>query len=189
MPRQWFGGQRRDQVAQPEAKQFERLLHTVCFALAMKVCRDGEGVTKVVRLVVTGAKTEKDAKQVAKTVGTSSLVKTALFGEDANWGRIRVAALGRAGVSIIPHHIALAFDDVLMVRSGMGLGRRAEQRISRVVRRKEFTITLDLGQGSSEAQLWTTDLSYEVCKDQCLVPVLADGNSRSYGSWHSTLAP
>ena len=147
----------------PEAKQFERLLHTVCFALAMKVCRDGEGVTKVVRLVVTGAKTEKDAKQVAKTVGTSSLVKTALFGEDANWGRI-VAALGRAGVSIDPHHIALAFDDVLMVRSGMGLGRRAEQRISRVVRRKEFTITLDLGQGSSEAQLWTTDLSYEYVK-------------------------
>jgi len=109
----------------PEADHFERLLHTVCFALAMKICRDGEGVTKVVRLVVTGAKTAKDAKQVAKTVGTSNLVKTALFGEDANWGRV-VAALGRAGVPIDPHGIALTFDDVPIVKSGMGLGRRAE---------------------------------------------------------------
>lgn len=146
-----------------ESAQFERLLHTVCLALAMKICRDGEGVTKVVRLVVTGAKSTGDAKQIAKTIGTSSLVKTALFGEDANWGRI-VAALGRAGVPIDPDRIALSFDDVPIVQAGVGLGKNAEQHISRIVRRTEFTITLDIGQGTSHAQLWTTDLSYDYVK-------------------------
>lgn len=146
-----------------EAKEFQRLLQHVCFALAMKVCRDGEGVTKVVRLIVTGTKTAEDAKQIARTVGTSSLVKTALFGEDANWGRI-IAALGRAGVPIEPNRIALAFDAVPIVKAGVGLGRYAERQISRIVRRKEFTITLDVGQGAATAQLWTTDLSYDYVK-------------------------
>jgi glutamate N-acetyltransferase / amino-acid N-acetyltransferase len=146
-----------------EAKEFQRLLQHVCFALAMKVCRDGEGVTKVVLLIVTGTKTAEDAKQIAKTVGTSSLVKTALFGEDANWGRI-IAALGRAGVPIEPNRVALAFDTVPIVKAGVGLGRYAERQINRIVRRKEFTITLDVGQGAATAQLWTTDLSYDYVK-------------------------
>jgi len=146
-----------------EANEFQRLLHHVCFALAMKVCRDGEGVTKVVQLVVTGAKSTDDAKQIAKTIGTSSLVKTALFGEDANWGRI-IAALGRSGIPIEPNGVALAFDAVPIVKAGVGLGRNAERHISRVVRRKEFTITLDLGLGSATARLWTTDLSYDYVK-------------------------
>jgi len=145
------------------AIEFQRLLHHVCFALAMKVCRDGEGVTKVVQLVVTGAKSADEAKQIARTIGTSSLVKTALFGEDANWGRI-VAALGRSGIPIEPNCIALAFDAVPIVKAGVGLGRNAERQISRVVRRKEFTITLDLGLGSATARLWTTDLSYDYVK-------------------------
>src|SRR4029079_14962548 len=141
-----------------EAKEFQRLLQHVCFALAMKVCRDGEGVKKGVHLIVTGTKTAEDAKQIARTVGTSNLVKTALFGEDANWGRI-IAALGRAGIPIDPNRIALAFDQVPIVKGGVGLGRSAEQRINRVVRRGEFAITLDLGQGSATARVWTTDLS------------------------------
>jgi glutamate N-acetyltransferase / amino-acid N-acetyltransferase len=151
------------QAGSSEAREFQRLLQHVCFALAMKVCRDGEGVTKVVLLIVTGTKTAEDAKQIAKTVGTSSLVKTALFGEDANWGRI-IAALGRAGVPIEPNRVALAFDAVPIVKAGVGLGRNAERQISRIVRRKEFTITLDVGQGPATAQLWTTDLSYDYVK-------------------------
>lgn len=151
------------QAGSAEAKAFQQLLQHVCFELAMKVCRDGEGVTKVVRLIVTGAKSAEEAKQIAKTVGTSSLVKTALFGEDANWGRI-VAALGRAGVPIEPNRVALTFDRAPIVKAGVGLGRAAERHISRVVRRKEFTITLDLGLGSAVAQLWTTDLSYDYVK-------------------------
>jgi glutamate N-acetyltransferase / amino-acid N-acetyltransferase len=150
-------------VGSSDAKEFQQLLHHVCFALAMKVCRDGEGVTKVVQVVVTGTKTAEDAKQIANTIGTSSLVKTALFGEDANWGRI-IAALGRSRVPIDPNRVALAFDRVVIVKAGVGLGRDAERQISRIVRQKEFTITLDVGQGTAAARLWTTDLSHDYVK-------------------------
>ena len=139
---------------------FQTLLDRVCLDLAMKMVRDGEGVTKVVELVVTGARTHADAKQVAKTVGTSLLVKTAFFGEDANWGRI-VAALGRAGVAIDSRRIGLAFDGVPMVKRGTPLGPAAQRKIDRIVTRKEFTVTIDLGHGKASARLWTTDLSYE----------------------------
>ena len=147
----------------PEASIFQRLLNHVCLSLAMQVCRDGEGVTKVVELVVTGAKTAADARQIARTVGTSSLVKTALFGEDANWGRI-VAAIGRAGVPVDPNRIGLEFDGIPIVKDGAGLGPAADRRISRIMRRNEFTITVRLGQGAATARLWTTDLSYDYIK-------------------------
>lgn len=139
---------------------FQRLLDEVCLGLAMKIIHDGEGVTKVVKLVVTGARTSADARQVVRTIGTSLLVKTALFGEDANWGRI-VAALGRAGVAVDQRRIGLAFDGVPMVKTGGQLGPRAQRKIDQIVRNKEFTITVDLGLGSASARLWTTDLSYE----------------------------
>lgn len=138
----------------------QQLLNRVCLELAMKMLRDGEGVTKVVELVVTGARTLADAKQIVKTIGTSLLVKTAFFGEDANWGRI-IAAIGRAGVAADPRKIGLAFDGVPMVKAGKPLGAPAQRKIDRIVRSKEFTITIDLGLGSSSARLWTTDLSYE----------------------------
>jgi len=147
----------------PAAEEFQRLLDAVCFELAMKVCRDGEGVTKVVRIIVSGAKTQADARQAAKTVGTSNLVKTALFGEDANWGRV-IAALGRSGVPLDPDHVGLSFDGEPMVKNGVGLGADAERRIARVFRRPEFTIAVDLGQGTSSAEMWTTDLSYDYVK-------------------------
>jgi len=87
-------------------------------------------------------------------------VKTALFGGDANWGRV-MAALGRAGVPIDPSRVSLQFGDVPMVRNGQGLGRVAEQKLTKVFRAKEFTILVDLAQGQAEAHMWTTDLSYE----------------------------
>jgi glutamate N-acetyltransferase/amino-acid N-acetyltransferase len=137
---------------------FQRLLDQTCQDLAMKIVQDGEGVTKVVRLAISGAHTDADAKQIANTIGTSVLVKTALFGEDANWGRI-IAALGRAGVAIEPEHIALAFDGVAIVKRGVPLGPAAQRRIDRIVRRKTFTITVTVGCGPGRASLWITDLS------------------------------
>jgi len=139
---------------------FQRMLTEVCRSLALQICRDGEGMTKLVRVLVTGARTVADARQVARTVATSALVKTALFGQDANWGRI-LAAVGRAGVPINQHRLGLRFEGVPIVRRGMSLGPVAERRIARVVRRKEFTITVDLGLGRGQASLWTTDLSYD----------------------------
>lgn len=144
----------------PAFPVFQRLLDHACFSLAMQVCRDGEGVTKVVKVVITGAKTQADARQVAKTVATSNLVKTALFGKDANWGRI-MAAIGRSGVRIDPNKLELVFEGIPIVKEGTSLGPLAERRIARIVRRKEFTVTAHLGQGQAAARLWTTDLSYD----------------------------
>ncbi len=141
-------------------RPFQAMLTQASQSLALQICRDGEGVTKIVKILVTGAKTHGDAHRVANTVATSNLVKTALFGEDANWGRV-MAAAGRAGVPLRSRSLSLSFDGVPMVRQGSGLGPRAERKIATVFRKKEFTIHLDLGQGSAQAHVWTTDLSYD----------------------------
>ena len=141
-------------------RRFLLLLTAACQTLALHICRDGEGVTKVVKIKVTGAATIMQARQVAQTIATSNLVKTALFGEDANWGRV-LAAIGRAGVPITLSKLSVWFDGVQMVRRGVGLGLVAERRISKVFRRKEFTIVVELGQGRCHAHMWTTDLSFD----------------------------
>ena len=144
----------------PNYHRFLRLLTDAAEQLALSICRDGEGVTKVVKIAVAGAVTVSAAKQVAATIATSNLVKTALFGEDANWGRV-MGAIGRSGVTIDPEKLTVRFDDVLMVKGGVGVGRAAEQNIARVFKQKEFTISVDLGQGQAHAHMWTTDLSYD----------------------------
>lgn len=143
-----------------DARTFARLLTSAAETLALMICRDGEGVTKVVKILVEGAATTAAAKQVAVTIATSNLVKTALFGEDANWGRV-MAAIGRSGVSVDPNRITVRFNDVLMVKRGVGMGLKAEQAIARVFKQKEFTVSVHLGQGRARAHMWTTDLSYD----------------------------
>jgi glutamate N-acetyltransferase / amino-acid N-acetyltransferase len=141
-------------------RDFERLLTDAARELALMICRDGEGVTKVVTILVHGAATTAAAKRVAGTIATSNLVKTALFGEDANWGRV-MAALGRSGVAIDPGKVTVRFDGIVMVQRGVGMGLEAEQKIAQVFKQKEFTITVHLGQGQAHAHMWTTDLSYD----------------------------
>lgn len=141
-------------------RQFEQLLAKASEALALAICRDGEGVTKVVKIAVTGAATASAAKRVASTIATSNLVKTALFGEDANWGRV-MAAIGRSGVPIQPDRLTVRFGDIVMVRRGIGTGLDAERKIARVFQQREFTISVNLGRGQARAHMWTTDLSYD----------------------------
>lgn len=155
-----MAGNRQIKEGTPAFRRFVALLTEACEPLALAICRDGEGVTKVVKIVVTAAASQAQARAVAKTIGTSNLVKTALFGEDANWGRV-MAALGRAGVPLDPAKVSLSFGGVPMVRHGVGLGLGAERRIAKVFKRNEFAITVGLGQGTHRAHLWTTDLSYE----------------------------
>jgi glutamate N-acetyltransferase/amino-acid N-acetyltransferase len=155
-----LAGNRVIQIGTPAYRGFVSMLIHACRSLALSICRDGEGVTKVVCIEVAGARTQAQARQVAVAIGTSNLVKTALFGEDANWGRV-MAAIGRAGVPVVPSKIALWFDGIHMVRKGVGLGLGAERRIASVFRKREFTITVGLGQGRHRARLWTTDLSFD----------------------------
>lgn len=156
-------GLARNRVIEPQSptsREFERLLTEAAQTLALLICRDGEGVTKIVKVQVEGAKTIAAAKRVAATIATSNLVKTALFGEDANWGRV-MAAIRRSGVAINPAKVTVRFDDIQMVNQGIGLGLDAERKIAQVFKRKEFTIAVHLGLGTACAHMWTTDLSYD----------------------------
>lgn len=141
-------------------RDFKRLLSDAARELALMICRDGEGVTKVVTIQVQGAATAAAAKRVADTIATSNLVKTALFGEDANWGRF-MAAIGRSGVAIDPGKVTVRFNDIVMVQRGVGMGLKAEQKIAQVFKQKEFMVTVQLGQGHAHAHMWTTDLSHD----------------------------
>jgi len=146
-----------------DARRFQALLDYVCLDLAKKIAWDGEGATKFVALRVKRASTTRAAVRVAVAIATSSLVKTAWFGEDANWGRI-MAAIGRAGVQIAPDRIAIMYGDVPVVHRGTGLGLAAEEQANTVLKGREFALTVDLGIGHAEVTVWTTDLSPEYVK-------------------------
>ncbi len=142
---------------------FQRLLDDLCMDLARQMVKDGEGVTKVVDLTVCGARSDEDARAIADTIAHSPLVKTAFFGEDANWGRI-IAAAGRAGVFLDPERLDLYFDDVQMVKDGTGCGPDAEEKATGVLKKPEFSVALDLNQGEGTASMLTCDFSLDYVK-------------------------
>jgi glutamate N-acetyltransferase/amino-acid N-acetyltransferase len=146
-----------------EKEYFRGMLDKVLLSLAKMVVKDGEGATKLVDIIVKGAGKISDAEKIAKTVGNSNLVKTALFGEDANWGRI-FAAAGRSGVEFDPGIVDIFFDDVMMVKNGMGCGEKAEAKATKVLKKPEFTITIDLKKGKGAASLLTCDFSIDYVK-------------------------
>jgi glutamate N-acetyltransferase/amino-acid N-acetyltransferase len=144
----------------PEAERFEELLRRVLLSLARQIVHDGEGATKFVEIKVVGASSVADARTAAMAVANSLLVKTAFFGQDANWGRI-LAAVGYSGAEIDQDRVALSFDDVLMVRDGVFVGGDAEELGTEVLRKKEFSVTVDLRLGHGNATVYTSDLSHE----------------------------
>ncbi len=146
-----------------DALAFQQCLDELCLDLALQIVKDGEGATKLVTVHVTGAPGDIEADRAARTIANSSLVKTACFGEDANWGRI-IAALGRAGFAFDESRVDIFFDDVAMVRDGLGLGDAQEKLATRVLKKDNFTITVDLKSGSSERKIYTCDLSIDYIK-------------------------
>lgn len=147
----------------PEAKEFSTLLREVLLDLAKMIVRDGEGATKLVHVQVEGAADAADARRVAYHVATSSLVKTAFFGEDANWGRI-IAAVGYSGAQVDPDRIAICFGDVPVVQKGLGTGPELEAQATEVLKRAEFSVCIDLGIGNGRAEYYTSDLTYDYVK-------------------------
>ena len=128
--------------------------------LALQIVADGEGATKLVSIKVVHAANEEEAEQAARTIANSALVKTAFFGEDANWGRI-IAALGRSGVVFEQDSVDIAFDDVLLVQDGLTLGSAAEARATDILKQKAFTVTVDLKTGHAAGEICTSDLSLD----------------------------
>ena len=149
-----------DDINHPDCEVFQNILEEILKELAIKIVMDGEGATKCITIRVCGAKEDKDAEIIARTVANSSLVKTAFFGEDANWGRI-IAAAGRSGVRFNPDKIDIAFGDVVIVRNGRGLGTEAEEAATRVIKERKFAVCIDLKDGAGCEEVHTCDLSVD----------------------------
>ena len=146
-----------------DAKVFQSMLSKVCRSLAENVVKDGEGATKFIEILIKGARSMKEAKQAAYAVAHSPLVKTAFFGEDANWGRI-LCALGYSGVQIDPDRIDLFFDNAPIVKKGMGVGGPKEEQAGQILKNGSFKVTIDIHQGKSQFSVLTTDLSLNYVK-------------------------
>jgi glutamate N-acetyltransferase/amino-acid N-acetyltransferase len=144
----------------PAATAFSEALSGVLLSLAKQIVKDGEGATKFVEIRVTGAQHDADAKKAAMAIANSSLVKTAFFGQDANWGRI-FAAAGYSGALVDQTRLSLSFNDVMMAQNGIFAGGDAEVQGTEVLKLKEFTVTVDLGIGNGASTVYTSDLSHE----------------------------
>ncbi len=147
-------------VSSPAGKLFAALLTSVMADLATQVVRDGEGAAHVFKVIVTGAATPRQALLAARTVALSPLVKTAVAGNDANWGRI-MAALGRAGIKMAPQKVDIFFGPHQVVSQGLGLGVAAEQAAQALMATGSFDLRLDLHMGTFTDYYLTCDLTAE----------------------------
>ena len=142
---------------------FQNGLELVLQDLALQIVRDGEGATKTITVRVCGAKEEEQAEQIARTVANSSLVKTAFFGEDANWGRI-FAAMGRSGVKFSPERVDIGFGGVMLVKNGLAVDKDTEAAATAILKEREITVTIDLHDGKACAEILTCDFSLDYVK-------------------------
>jgi len=143
----------------PAAKPFEAALRSVMMDLAHQVIRDGEGATKFVEIRVTGAVSPQDAHRVAMAVANSPLVKTAIAGQDPNWGRI-VAAVGKSGAEADRDRLSIRFGDILVAEKGWRNPAYREEDGAAYMLRQDLVIGIDLGLGKASRTVWTCDLTH-----------------------------
>ena len=140
-------------------RRFCAALDHVLIVLAKMVARDGEGATKLIEVVVTGAQKENEAVQAARAIANSNLVKTAVHGADANWGRI-LAAVGYSGITFVPEKVEISFDHLPILKRNFQ-ANFSEQKARAALSNEHVNITVDLNLGNKSATFWTCDLSKE----------------------------
>jgi glutamate N-acetyltransferase / amino-acid N-acetyltransferase len=145
-------------LADPRLPAFEAALEDVMRNLAHQVVRDGEGATKFVEIAVSGAVSDEDARKVGMSIANSPLVKTAIAGEDPNWGRI-VMAVGKSGAEADRDRLSIRFGDILVAEEGWVSPSYAESAAAAYMKRDEIVIRVNLGLGSGAATIWTCDLT------------------------------
>ncbi|MGH1411995.1 MAG: bifunctional glutamate N-acetyltransferase/amino-acid acetyltransferase ArgJ [Pelagimonas sp.] len=139
---------------------FADALHDVFLNLAHQVVRDGEGATKFVTVKVTGANSDADARTHALAIANSPLVKTAVAGEDPNWGRI-VMAIGKSGAAADRDLLSIKFGDVLVAENGWVADTYREEDGAALMKEQEIDITVDIGLGQGQSTVWTCDLTHQ----------------------------
>jgi len=146
-------------TAGPDYQSFKQVLMEACIDLAKAIVADGEGTTKLIRVEIKGAPDFATGRTIARSVINSNLVKTAFFGEDANWGRI-IAAMGYSGAQFNPDTVDIYLGDVAVMKQGAGLVFDEEAALE-AIRGKEVDVVIDLHQGNETVQAWGSDLSYD----------------------------
>lgn len=147
-----------------DAAAFREALHTIMLFLAREMVRDGEGATKLVTYNVSGAKNDKEAQKVAKALSDSLLVKTALYGEDPNWGRI-ASTVGASGVEADEATLTIKFNDLCVYERGNLLfDKEMEAEAAAIMKLSEFSISCDLGIADGKFTAFGCDLGYEYVK-------------------------
>lgn len=146
----------------PEAEQLAAMLTAVCTHLAKAIARDGEGATRLIEVQASGAIDDKAARQVARTIAGSMLVKSAVFGCDPNWGRIAAAA-GRAGVAFNSEKLQIRLGDFLLIQNGTPLNFDRDAA-SNYLKQDTVAISVSIGEGAGCGQSWGCDLSYDYVK-------------------------
>ena len=156
-------------VIDSEGEAFDKFyaaLYEVCKYLAVSIARDGEGATKLLEVRLSGARSFEEGKTLAKSILTSNLVKTAFFGEDANWGRI-FCAMGYSGVAFDPNKVNIAIQSTAgiehMLKAGLPLAF-SEEKAKAILEEKEITILVEMGEGDASVTAWGCDLSYDYVK-------------------------
>ncbi len=142
-----------------EWERFEQMVKAMAVHLAREIARDGEGAGKLLEVKVTGAKTKEDARKIARSICGSSLVKTAMFGADANWGRILCAA-GYSGANFNPGKVDISLGNLPVALAGQGVSF-SEDEAKLILQKDEISISLHLHNGLEEATAWGCDLTYE----------------------------
>jgi glutamate N-acetyltransferase/amino-acid N-acetyltransferase len=140
-------------------KAFSKALDAVCLDLALQVARDGEGAEKLIEIKITGAENDKAAHRIGMTIANSPLVKTAIAGEDANWGRI-VMAIGKSGEKAIRDKLRIKIGGVLVAAKGMRDAKYVEADIMPHMKTRYIKIEADIGVGKGKATVWTCDLTH-----------------------------
>jgi glutamate N-acetyltransferase/amino-acid N-acetyltransferase len=143
---------------------FSEALNKIMFELAMMILRDGEGANKLVSFEVKGAKSIEDAKTASMALSNSLLVKTALFGEDPNWGRI-ASTIGASGIACDDETLTIHYDDLLIYSSAFReLDKAREDKAYTIMKQDSFKVTCDIGLGDATYTSYGCDLSYEYVK-------------------------
>jgi glutamate N-acetyltransferase / amino-acid N-acetyltransferase len=140
-------------------KGFAKALHEVCHDLALQVAKDGEGAEKLIEISLTGAANDQAAHRIAMSIANSPLVKTAIAGEDANWGRI-VMAIGKAGEKAVRDKLRIKIGGVQVAKNGMRDPSYKEAEIMPHMKGRHILVEADVGVGKGKARVWTCDLTH-----------------------------
>jgi glutamate N-acetyltransferase/amino-acid N-acetyltransferase len=149
-----------DQPGDKKLTDFKQALNDLMLDLAHQVVKDGEGARKFIEIQVIGASSSRSAKKIALSVANSPLVKTAIAGEDANWGRV-VMAVGKAGEKAERDRLSIWFGDIRVAHKGLRDPDYNEAEVSQLMKKDFIIVKIDLGIGKGAAKVWTCDLTKE----------------------------